>query len=164
MIQSINYDNEFAFDRNNISELEYIGGLYFLFDKYDNLLYIGKTKNFKQRLNNYFSDKWRTLSSGFRDVSLVKIIKVDNELSRTEMEKQMILKLKPSLNTVHTLRNSEMRKKEIKVSRVAISIDEELLKQIKDISIKENRNVSQQISKVMGDYINALSHKEQPRK
>jgi len=47
--------------------------------------------------------------------------------------------------------------------KTTISIDEELLKQIKDISIKENRNVSQQISKVMGDYINALSHKEQPR-
>ena len=45
--------------------------------------------------------------------------------------------------------------------KTTISIEKELLDSIKDIAIKENRNVSQQISKVMGDYINSLSHKSQ---
>ena len=50
--------------------------------------------------------------------------------------------------------------------KTTISIDEELLKEIKDVSAKKNRNLSQQISKIIGDYLNFINKSkslEQPR-
>lgn len=93
---------------NNISESP---GIYFMKDKEDRLLYIGKSKNLKKRVKSYFFkgiDRSRKIERMIKNISHIDIIKTDTEFDALFLECKNIHELKPMYNTL--LKNYEKYK------------------------------------------------------
>lgn len=77
-------------------------GVYFMKSKSDEILYIGKAKNLKERISSYFhhhtqiSPKIRKLLSS---IYFVEFEKTNSELSALILESKLIKKYKPKFNT-----------------------------------------------------------------
>ena len=75
-------------------------GVYQYFDEKNNLLYVGKAKNLKKRVNSYFTKehdnaRLKLLVKKIRDI---KTVKVDTEYDALLLENNLIKNLKPKYN------------------------------------------------------------------
>ena len=78
-------------------------GVYFMYDKTDHLIYIGKSKNLKERIESYFYHNSAHTPKVFemvRKVNWIKYEVTNSELSALLRESELIKKLKPLYNTV----------------------------------------------------------------
>jgi len=127
------------------------GGIYFIYGILDKLLYIGQTNDFTYRLSEYYR-KQTHLS--FLDVSKVEILRIDNSDERKSKEKILIREYLPPMNYACTGGLSERCKSRKKnIIKTSINIDEDLYDKMKVIGDKEDRNFSNQISKLVREYL-----------
>jgi len=91
----------------DIKKLKYISnnlpntpGVYQFFDSKDNIIYIGKAKNLKKRVNSYFSNKNHTGKTNklVNKISYIKHILVKTESDAFLLENNLIKKYKPKYN------------------------------------------------------------------
>jgi len=86
---------------SNLHELPSNPGVYQFFDKNENIIYIGKAKNLKKRINSYFNrtssknNKLKTLVNKIHDI---KYFIVDNESDALLLENNLIKKYQPKYN------------------------------------------------------------------
>jgi len=157
-IKDIDFDDEVAFNMTDIQLLEGIGGIYFIFDGFGSLMYVGKTNNFGFRLKSYMGNSCHIGCDGIKNARIVKVVRIDNELARLEREKFYISTLIPPLNFTGTggLSDRCIAKKISRPSRinVTITIDRDLHDKILKLSEKEKRSFSQQICKMAEDNLN----------
>jgi DNA polymerase-3 subunit epsilon len=89
--------------KDTLGEIPEKPGVYFMYDKYDSLIYIGKSKNLKERVDSYFYHNTGHTQKVFEMVRFVQSIKYDttgSELSALLLESALIKKHKPVYNTV----------------------------------------------------------------
>jgi excinuclease ABC subunit C len=91
----------------DIKKLKYISnnlpntpGVYQFFDSKNNIIYIGKAKNLKKRVNSYFSNKNHTGKTNklVNNISYIKHILVKTESDAFLLENNLIKKYKPKYN------------------------------------------------------------------
>ena len=91
----------------DIKKLKYISnnlpntpGVYQFFDSKNNIIYIGKAKNLKKRVNSYFSNKNHTGKTNklVNKISYIKHILVKTESDAFLLENNLIKKYKPKYN------------------------------------------------------------------
>ena len=107
-------------------------GIYFMKDKEDRLLYVGKSKCLKKRVKSYFlnsTNRSRKIERMIKNISHIDIIKTDTEFDALFLECQNIHRLKPMYNTL--LKSYEKYK--------YICLDEKDHNIIKEIIIKVYR-------------------------
>ncbi len=78
-------------------------GVYFMYNKYNTLIYIGKSKNLKERVDSYFYHNTGHTPKVFEMVRYVQSIKYEttgSELSALLLESELIKKNKPMYNSV----------------------------------------------------------------
>lgn len=78
-------------------------GIYFMKDKEDRLLYIGKSKCLKNRVKSYFlnsTNRSRKIERMIKNISHIEIIKTDTEFDALFLECKNIHRLKPMYNTL----------------------------------------------------------------
>ena len=78
-------------------------GIYFMKDKEDRLLYVGKSKCLKKRVKSYFlnsTNRSRKIERMIKNISHIDIIKTDTEFDALFLECQNIHRLKPMYNTL----------------------------------------------------------------
>ena len=78
-------------------------GIYFMKDKEDRLLYVGKSKCLKKRVKSYFlnsTNRSRKIERMIKNISHIEIIKTDTEFDALFLECQNIHRLKPMYNTL----------------------------------------------------------------
>jgi len=75
-------------------------GVYQFFDSKNNIIYIGKAKNLKKRVNSYFSNKNHTGKTNklVNNISYIKHILVKTESDAFLLENNLIKKYKPKYN------------------------------------------------------------------
>ncbi len=75
-------------------------GVYQYYDIENNLLYVGKAKNLKKRVNSYFTKEHdnNRLRILVKKISEIKTIKVNSELDALLLENNLIKSLKPRYN------------------------------------------------------------------
>ena len=82
------------------NNLPNIPGVYQFFDSKNNIIYIGKAKNLKKRVNSYFSNKNHTGKTNklVNNISYIKHILVKTESDAFLLENNLIKKYKPKYN------------------------------------------------------------------
>ena len=77
-------------------------GVYQYFDKDDKILYVGKAKNLKKRVNSYFTKKHDSHRIGVmvKKIKTIKHIVVNTEQDALLLENNLIKKLKPRFNVM----------------------------------------------------------------
>ena len=77
-------------------------GVYQYFDKDDKILYVGKAKNLKKRVNSYFTKKHDSHRIGVmvKKIKNIKHIVVNSETDALLLENNLIKKLKPRFNVM----------------------------------------------------------------
>lgn len=77
-------------------------GVYQYFDKDNNLLYVGKAKNLKKRVNSYFTKEHGNtrLTLMVKKIHDIKTVKVETELDALLLENNLIKSLKPRYNVM----------------------------------------------------------------
>ncbi|MCA9459652.1 MAG: excinuclease ABC subunit UvrC [Nanoarchaeota archaeon] len=76
-------------------------GVYIYKNKYNEIIYIGKAKNLKSRISNYFTQKHENSPKTqflVKNISKLDFIVVDNELEALLLENKLIKKHKPKYN------------------------------------------------------------------
>ena len=86
--------------RNLIKTLPETPGIYQYYDSENNLLYVGKAKNFKKRVTSYFTKEHDSgrLRIMVRKIVEIKTVKVNSELDALLLENNLIKSLKPRYN------------------------------------------------------------------
>lgn len=90
--------------KNTIENIPEKPGVYFMYDKFDSLIYIGKSKNLKERVESYFYHNPGHTQKVFEMVRNVRTIKYEitgSELSALLLESELIKKYKPIYNTTN---------------------------------------------------------------
>ena len=93
--------SEKNFDRNFLSKLPNSSGVYFFKDKNGDIIYIGKSKNLKRRVNSYFSKRETEDEKLIKIQRLTHEIQIKNTYSDFEAiieEAYLIKKIKPIIN------------------------------------------------------------------
>ncbi|PAB59019.1 GIY-YIG nuclease family protein [Anaeromicrobium sediminis] len=93
--------------KENIEKLPMCNGIYIMKNKYDHILYIGKSKHIKKRVKTYFykGEKTNKLEKLTKEVCKIDHIKTDTEIEALLLECEMIKKHKPPYNRL--LKNHE---------------------------------------------------------
>jgi len=87
--------------KNKVKNLPKKPGVYIFKDRFENIIYIGKAKNLKNRVSSYFSSKHETSpKTQFLVKNIVDLdyIIVDSETEALLLENKLIKKNKPKLN------------------------------------------------------------------
>jgi len=90
--------SKFKFDKDKIPTN---CGVYLYYDNLDNIIYIGKAKNLRNRVSSYFSNSSNlSLKTKFlvKNIDKIDFIIVDNELESLLLENKLIKKHKPKYN------------------------------------------------------------------
>ena len=87
----------FKFDRSTIPKNP---GVYIFKDRLNNIIYIGKAKNLKNRVSSYFSSNNHSIKTKFlvKNINDIDYIIVDNEVESLLLENKLIKKHKPKYN------------------------------------------------------------------
>lgn len=97
-------DNNFNNNFNIIEELKKIptkAGVYIMFDNLDNIIYIGKAKNLKNRVRQYFSNNINNnikLLSMIKHITRFEYIVTSNDIEALILENTLIKKHSPKYN------------------------------------------------------------------
>ena len=78
-------------------------GVYLMHKKDGEVIYVGKAKNLKNRVNQYFRDSYKKTSKieqMVRNISFFEYIVVDNELESLILESNLIKEYRPRYNTL----------------------------------------------------------------
>ena len=89
--------------KDTLEEIPENPGVYFMYDKHESLIYIGKGKNLKERVDSYFYHNTGHTQKVFEMVRFVQSIKFEvtgSELSALLLESVLIKKHKPIYNTL----------------------------------------------------------------
>ena len=89
-----------AFDKKKLTSYPKSPGVYLMKDKKDNILYVGKAKNLRSRIKQYFStrDERATLSFLIPQIEDIETIVVTSEKEALLLENTLIKKHKPKYN------------------------------------------------------------------
>lgn len=90
--------------KDTLEEIPESPGVYFMYDKYNSLIYIGKSKNLKERVDSYFYHNTGHTQKVFEMVRFVQSIKCEttgSELSALLLESNLIKKHKPLYNSAN---------------------------------------------------------------
>lgn len=127
------------------------GGIYFIYNSSNILLYIGQTNNISYRLSNYYRKQTHLC---FTDASKVEILRVDNDKERKLKEKELIRKYLPPMNYSCTGGLSQRCKSKKRDNiKCCVSLDKDIYDKIKDIGETEDRSFSQQVNKILKDFL-----------
>lgn len=88
---------------DQLNNLPNVPGIYFMKDKDDSVIYVGKSKNLKNRVKSYFfkgGGHSRKIKRMIKNVSNIDIIEVDTEFDALLLECDYIHKIKPMYNTL----------------------------------------------------------------
>ncbi|MGM9531131.1 GIY-YIG nuclease family protein [Intestinibacter sp.] len=88
---------------DELNELPNSPGIYFMKDKDDFVIYVGKSKNLKNRVKSYFFKNGghsRKIKRMIKNVSHVDIIRTDTEFDALLLECRYIHQIKPMYNTL----------------------------------------------------------------
>jgi hypothetical protein len=98
----LRFDYEIEFKPVEFDKLDSVAGVYFLFDKEDKLLYIGKSINIGNRLYTHYSPTI-SLFEGIQNVfAKARAIRIYSSTRRVHFEKYLIEKYKPIFNVKHS--------------------------------------------------------------
>jgi DNA polymerase-3 subunit epsilon len=89
--------------KQNIENIPEVPGVYFMYDKHEDLIYVGKGKNLKERIESYFYHNTGHTPKVFEMVRKVQQIKYEvtnSELSALLRESELIKKFRPPYNRV----------------------------------------------------------------
>lgn len=98
----IDYE-KFTYKLDELKNIPQSPGVYFMKDKDNRLLYIGKSKNLNKRIKSYFlnsRDRSNKIEIMIKNISHIEIIKTDTEFDALFLECQNIHRLKPMYNTL----------------------------------------------------------------
>lgn len=98
----IDYE-KFTYKLDELKNIPQSPGVYFMKDKDNRLLYIGKSKNLNKRIKSYFlnsRDRSNKIEIMIKNISHIEIIKTDTEFDALFLECKNIHKLKPMYNTL----------------------------------------------------------------
>ena len=98
----VNY-KKITYKLDELNNLPETPGVYFMKDKEDRLLYVGKSKCLKKRVKSYFfnsANRSRKIERMIKNISHIDIIKTDTEFDALFLECQNIHKLKPMYDTL----------------------------------------------------------------
>lgn len=98
----IDYE-KFTYKLDELKNIPQSSGVYFMKDKDNRLLYIGKSKNLNKRIKSYFlnsRDRSNKIEIMIKNISHIEIIKTDTEFDALFLECKNIHKLKPMYNTL----------------------------------------------------------------
>jgi excinuclease UvrABC nuclease subunit len=112
------------FEYENLEPEVRCDGVYLLFDKYDNVIYIGQTSNIYTRLKAHLRNK-------NKDFSYAKVICVDNNNHRLTLEKLLIHYINPVNNIYDNTTNTKF------------NLDEEELNDMYKKTVKAKEKYSQ---------------------
>jgi len=93
--------SSYGFDRTFLDQLPAVPGVYLMQDHEGKILYVGKSKNLKQRLNSYFqstADLDEKLTVLRRDVFQIPYHRTGSELQALLLEQELISRLDPPVN------------------------------------------------------------------
>jgi predicted GIY-YIG superfamily endonuclease len=129
------YDFELNF--NVVEPTQYnkygISGIYLFLNERKDLLYVGKTNDFKRRMNEHFRQKDGNTKHFIKDVKTVMFAEVVGDFDTIEvLEKLMIVKLKPMFNKKHTFKGT-LSETKIKTIKYYLSNTSYTHKQISEI-------------------------------
>ena len=88
---------------DELNELPNSPGIYFMKDEGDFVIYVGKSKNLKNRVKSYFfkgGGHSRKIKRMIKNVSYVEIIRTDTEFDALLLECRYIHEIKPMYNTL----------------------------------------------------------------
>ena len=92
----IDYE-KFTYKLDELKNIPQSPGVYFMKDKDNRLLYIGKSKNLNKRIKSYFlnsRDRSNKIEIMIKNISHIEIIKTDTEFDALFLECKNIHKLK----------------------------------------------------------------------
>lgn len=138
----------FRYNESSVRNIDY-GGIYFIYNE-NKLLYIGQSNNVGYRLTSYIRKQSHLI---FKDATHVKIIRVDDTETRKEKEVNLIKQYLPPMNYAHTGGNSKRCLSIKKKTSTAISLDKDVYEKVKAIGQEEDRSFSQQVNKLLKDYL-----------
>ena len=83
-----------------LKSLPEIEGVYQYYDKQDKIIYIGKAKNLKKRVNSYFTKNHDNRKTALLVKNIVRVehIVVSSEMDALLLENNLIKKYKPRYN------------------------------------------------------------------
>ena len=83
-----------------LKSLPEVSGVYQYFDKQDKIIYIGKAKNLKKRVNSYFTKNHDNRKTALLVKNIVRLehIVVSSEMDALLLENNLIKKYKPRYN------------------------------------------------------------------
>ncbi len=82
-------------------------GVYIFKDHHERILYIGKSKNLRQRIRSHFRIQNPKHALLFQNVAKIDCALTGNELLALLLERELILKHRPSYNVLHKAPNSD---------------------------------------------------------
>lgn len=88
---------EFEFDKNNTKLIKQIGGIYCFYGKENDLLYIGKAADLRNRIRGHFAGT-TSLKDVYHNFNKVKGFYCSNPVEREIYETYLINELQPKLN------------------------------------------------------------------
>ena len=91
------------YELDKLNDIPNSPGIYFMKDKDDRVIYVGKSKNLKNRVKSYFfknKNHSKKIQTMVRNISHINIIKTDTEFDALLLECSYIHKIKPMYNTL----------------------------------------------------------------
>jgi len=88
--------------KNELEKLPNSPGVYMMKDSLDNIIYVGKAKNLRKRVRQYFQSKGHSLKIGkmIANIESFEYIITDNEVEALILESNLIKKNRPKYNTL----------------------------------------------------------------
>ncbi len=83
----------------DLSKYKSTPGVYFLLDQFDEVLYVGKAKNVRKRLQSHFSSSENNSNIDYSKVSNINVEYTGNDIVAQLLESESIKSLRPIFNT-----------------------------------------------------------------
>lgn len=90
---------EIAFESQALSKYDRTPGVYFFLNAQGEVLYVGKAKNIRKRLQNHFSNKANHSNIDYSQVNTIDVIYTGNDIIAQLVESENIKNLKPPFNS-----------------------------------------------------------------
>jgi len=92
---------------DQLDQLPKACGVYIFKDRHNRILYIGKSKNLRQRIRSHFRIQNPRHALLFQNVAKIDCALTGNELLALLLERELILKHRPAYNVLHKAPNSD---------------------------------------------------------
>lgn len=112
--------------------------VYFFLDKDKQPIYIGRTKNLKQRLNAHFSSAKKDDIAKAKEVKSIKYLEFETQFKHIVYEQQLIHLFKPKYNKEYVLQED---------SEVILNIDDLFYLKLSEVEFEKLKNKKNRVKK-----------------